>query len=105
MKEVPKQIPEMIEFFRTNYPEIKIQYQPESALNELLDYENRYHMNTLEALHLKEKIGEEIHFSDDYLYLEKWESAYRTYEIFKGDMSLINTWNQSPFKKQEEEDK
>ena len=48
-------------------------------------------MNTVDALNLRYELDEEVHFDDKYNYLTDWEMIYRTYMLFNGEESLINS--------------
>lgn len=91
MEKEQETILEMVERFKRLTPNINIKTQPESALKELIEFEKNYNMNTNEAMQLMDSIGEKIHFNDDYIYLRNWYLIYRTYGLFNGDDSLINT--------------
>lgn len=84
------EISEIINKFKEILPESNFKIEPESSLNELLQLETKYNMNTNDAIKLYVELDEEVHFSDKYNYLLHWINEFRTYEIFKGDLTLIN---------------
>lgn len=72
-------------------PRSNFYQEPEYSFNKIIEYENKYNMNTRDALDLYFKLDEEIHFNSRYHYLWDWINEYESYEFFDGDMSKINT--------------
>lgn len=81
---------DLINKFKEMIPNIRINNQPETSYNKLIDYEKEYNMNTSDALELYIKLDEEVHHDDKFIYLCEWISQLNTYRIHKGDESLIN---------------
>lgn len=84
-------ISDILERFKQLVPNANIKIEPESSLKELLALEKEYSMNTSDAVNLRIVLDEEVYMNEQYHYLYEWESLYRTYKLFKGDESLINT--------------
>lgn len=76
---------ELIQQFKSLYPDIKIQKEPMTSKKKLLSYEELYQVNSSTVFNSKgiEGIPPEI-FKD-------WHQNYRIFQIMKGNTAEINT--------------